>query len=129
MQGLLSIFRRLKQTPDQEVRLLLLGLDNAGKTTLLKQLAAEDISHITPTQVQIFTSQIRFSNRALIHPRKTSEIYVILHQGFNIKMVQSAGFKLNVWDIGGQRKIRPYWRNYFENTDVLVGSLGQSGYK
>lgn len=43
-----------------------------------------------------------------------------LFQGFNIKSVQSQGFKLNVWDIGGQRKIRPYWRNYFENTDVLV---------
>lgn len=41
-------------------------------------------------------------------------------KGFNIKSVQSQGFKLNVWDIGGQRKIRPYWRNYFENTDVLV---------
>ncbi|EPY82594.1 hypothetical protein CB1_000642051 [Camelus ferus] len=40
-------------------------------------------------------------------------------EGFNIKSVQSQGFKLNVWDIGGQRKIRPYWRNYFENTDIL----------
>uniref|UniRef100_A0AAA9TP15 ADP-ribosylation factor-like protein 3 n=1 Tax=Bos taurus TaxID=9913 RepID=A0AAA9TP15_BOVIN len=40
--------------------------------------------------------------------------------GFNIKSVQSQGFKLNVWDIGGQRKIRPYWRNYFENTDILI---------
>ncbi|CAJ0961107.1 unnamed protein product [Ranitomeya imitator] len=89
LQGLLSILRKLKSAPDQEVRILLLGLDNAGKTTLLKQLASEDISHITPTQ------------------------------GFNIKSVQSQGFKLNVWDIGGQRKIRPYWRNYFENTDVL----------
>ncbi|CAI9178055.1 ADP-ribosylation factor-like protein 3 [Muntiacus reevesi] len=88
--GLLSILRKLKSAPDQEVRILLLGLDNAGKTTLLKQLASEDISHITPTQ------------------------------GFNIKSVQSQGFKLNVWDIGGQRKIRPYWRNYFENTDVLI---------
>jgi hypothetical protein len=27
-------------------------------------------------------------------------------QGFNIKSVQTEGFKLNVWDIGGQRKIR-----------------------
>ncbi|XP_075900877.1 ADP-ribosylation factor-like protein 3 [Nelusetta ayraudi] len=97
--GLLSILRRLKQTPDQEVRLLLLGLDNAGKTTLLKQLAAEDISHITPTQ------------------------------GFNIKSVQSDGFKLNVWDIGGQRKIRPYWRNYFENTDVLIYVIDSSDKK
>lgn len=40
--------------------------------------------------------------------------------GFNIKSVQSEGFKLNVWDIGGQRKIRPYWRNYFDNTDILI---------
>lgn len=42
------------------------------QTTLLKVLASEDISHITPTQ------------------------------GFNIKSVQSSGFKLNVWDIGRQ---------------------------
>ena len=41
-------------------------------------------------------------------------------KGFNIKSVQGDGIKLNVWDIGGQRKIRPYWKNYFENTDVLV---------
>ncbi|CAI5666971.1 ADP-ribosylation factor-like protein 3 isoform X3 [Oreochromis aureus] len=89
--GLLSILRRLKQSPEQEVRLLLLGLDNAGKTTVLKQLAAEDVSHITPTQ--------------------------------------STGFKLNVWDIGGQRKIRPYWRNYFENTDVLIYVIDSSDRK
>jgi len=72
------------------MRILLLGLDNAGKTTILKALASEDVSHITPTQ------------------------------GFNIKSVQSQGILLNVWDIGGQKAIRPYWRNYFENTDVLI---------
>lgn len=27
---------------------------------------------------------------------------------------------MNVWDIGGQKAIRPYWKNYFENTDGLV---------
>lgn len=88
--GLLDLIRKLKSSQDKELRILLLGLDNAGKTTLLKKLASEDVSHITPTQ------------------------------GFNIKSVVSSGFKLNVWDIGGQRKIRPYWRNYFENTDVLI---------
>ncbi|XP_011603147.1 ADP-ribosylation factor-like protein 3 isoform X2 [Takifugu rubripes] len=94
--GLLSVFRRLKQSPEQEVHLLLLGLDNAGKTTVLKQLAAENISHITPTQ------------------------------GFNLKSIESDGFRLNVWDIGGQRKIRPYWRNYFESTDVLIYVIDSS---
>lgn len=29
-------------------------------------------------------------------------------------------FKLNVWDIGGQKSIRPYWRNYFDQTDALI---------
>lgn len=90
MQGLLALLRKLRSSPEQELRILLLGLDNAGKTTMLKQLSNEDATHITPTQ------------------------------GFNIKSVQSLGFKLNVWDIGGQRNIRPYWKNYFENTDVLV---------
>lgn len=50
----------------------------------------------------------------------SSSSFKIKCPGFNIKSVQSEGFKLNVWDIGGQRKIRPYWRNYFDNTDVLI---------
>ena len=29
-------------------------------------------------------------------------------------------FKLNIWDVGGQRSLRSYWRNYFESTDGLV---------
>eukprot|EP00054_Salpingoeca_dolichothecata_P031661 m.264210 g.264210 ORF g.264210 m.264210 type:complete len:151 (-) comp27589_c0_seq1:123-575(-) len=40
--------------------------------------------------------------------------------GFNVKVVQSAGCKLNVWDIGGQRELRPYWKHYFENTNILI---------
>ena len=35
-------------------------------------------------------------------------------------MQSQDGFKLNVWDIGGQREIRPYWRNYYDQTDALV---------
>ena len=41
-------------------------------------------------------------------------------QGFNIKSIEAHGFKLHVWDIGGQKMIRPYWKNYYENTDALV---------
>uniref|UniRef100_A0A7R9YCL1 ADP-ribosylation factor-like protein 3 n=1 Tax=Pinguiococcus pyrenoidosus TaxID=172671 RepID=A0A7R9YCL1_9STRA len=87
--GLLNLLRKLKST-DREARILVLGLDNAGKTTILKKLSDEDVNHIMPTQ------------------------------GFNIKSLMHAEFKLNVWDIGGQKSIRPYWRNYFDQTDALV---------
>ncbi|VDP14522.1 unnamed protein product [Soboliphyme baturini] len=97
--GLLALLKKLRPNRDKEVRILLLGLDNAGKTTLLKGLASEDITHVTPTQ------------------------------GFNIKSVVSEVFKLNVWDIGGQRKIRPYWKNYFENVDILIYVIDSSDKK
>ena len=84
-----SLLRKLKRS-DDEARILVLGLDNAGKTTILKKLSKESIDTIMPTQ------------------------------GFNIKSMVSDGFKLNMWDIGGQKSIRPYWRNYFDNTDALV---------
>ena len=29
-------------------------------------------------------------------------------------------YLLNIWDIGGQKTLRSYWRNYFEQTDALV---------
>jgi len=41
-------------------------------------------------------------------------------QGFNVKSLDHEGFKLNVWDVGGQRAIRDYWRNYFNQTDAIV---------
>lgn len=36
-----------------QARILVLGLDNAGKTTILKKLSAEDITTVTPTQVGV----------------------------------------------------------------------------
>ena len=47
--GLLSLLRNLKRD-DGEARILVLGLDNAGKTTILKALGDEEISEIKPTQ-------------------------------------------------------------------------------
>jgi ADP-ribosylation factor-like protein 2 len=87
--GLLKILRKLKQK-EKEMRILMLGLDNAGKTTILKKFNAEDINTISPTL------------------------------GFNIKTLVYNQYKLNMWDIGGQKSLRSYWRNYFEQTDGLV---------
>ena len=47
--GLLSQLRALKKKQG-EARILVLGLDNAGKTTILRSLSSEDISTIMPTQ-------------------------------------------------------------------------------
>eukprot|EP00408_Alexandrium_pacificum_P054003 CAMPEP_0171238232 /NCGR_PEP_ID=MMETSP0790-20130122/43368_1 /TAXON_ID=2925 /ORGANISM="Alexandrium catenella, Strain OF101" /LENGTH=176 /DNA_ID=CAMNT_0011704593 /DNA_START=30 /DNA_END=557 /DNA_ORIENTATION=+ len=47
-------------------------------------------------------------------------------QGFNIKSLMQDGFKLNVWDIGGQKTIRPYWSNYFESSDALIYVIDSS---
>ncbi|CAM9859948.1 unnamed protein product, partial [Ectocarpus sp. 13 AM-2016] len=87
--GLLSILKKVKQK-EKEVRLLILGLDNAGKTTIVKKFNGDDINAIEPTL------------------------------GFNIKTMEYKGYQLNVWDVGGQQTIRSYWRNYFEQTDGLI---------
>ncbi|KAK3912377.1 ADP-ribosylation factor-like protein 2 [Frankliniella fusca] len=87
--GLLTVLKKLKQK-EKEMRILMLGLDNAGKTTILKRFNGEDIDTISPTL------------------------------GFNIITLEHRGFKLNVWDVGGQKSLRSYWRNYFECTDGLI---------
>lgn len=34
--------------------------------------------------------------------------------------------RLNFWDIGGQKTIRPFWRNYYEETDAIVWVIDSS---
>ena len=41
---------------------------------------------------------------------------------FNIKSLAHGGFKLNVWDIGGQKSVRPYWRNYYQSAEAIVSA-------
>jgi len=87
--GLLTILKKIRQK-EKEVRLLILGLDNAGKTTIMRKFNGEETDSIAPTL------------------------------GFNIKTVEYGGFKLSFWDVGGQQTIRSYWRNYFEQTDGII---------
>jgi len=93
--GLLTVIRKHRRK-EREMRILFLGLDNAGKTTILKRLNGEDISTISPTL------------------------------GFNIKTFVHNNYTLNVWDVGGQKTLRPYWRNYFEQTDGIVWVVDSS---
>lgn len=87
--GLLTILRKVKEK-EREMRILILGLDNAGKTTIVKRLKGEDVHTISPTL------------------------------GFDINTLEFDQFKLNLWDVGGQQTIRAYWRNYFEQTDGII---------
>ncbi|CAH7684302.1 ADP-ribosylation factor-like 2 [Phakopsora pachyrhizi] len=88
--GLLTIVRKHRRK-EREIRVLVLGLDNAGKTTIVRRLKGEkDLSKVKPTL------------------------------GFNIDTLMHKNFSLNIWDIGGQTSLRAYWRNYFESTDSMV---------
>lgn len=87
--GLLSIIKKTKRK-EREMRILMLGLDNAGKTTCVKKFCGKDTSSISPTL------------------------------GFQITAFTFKGCTLNVWDVGGQQSLRSYWRNYFESTDGLM---------
>eukprot|EP00808_Paulinella_micropora_P011957 g42028.t1 len=40
--------------------------------------------------------------------------------GFNVETVQYKKVNLTVWDVGGQNKIRPLWRHYFQNTQAVI---------
>ncbi|KAL0228386.1 hypothetical protein RCL1_004529 [Eukaryota sp. TZLM3-RCL] len=86
---LLSLIKKLR-VEEKQKRVLMLGLDSAGKTTVVKSIFSEDTSTMSPT--------FGFDIRTLKHPQLT----------------------LNIWDIGGQTTIRSYWRNYFDRTDAII---------
>ncbi|XP_020396837.1 ADP-ribosylation factor 1 [Zea mays] len=48
------------------------------------------------------------------------DISLMLLLGFNVEKVQYKNVMFTVWDVGGQEKLRPLWRHYFNNTDGLI---------
>lgn len=49
-----------------------------------------------------------------------SDVTTIPTVGFNVETVTYKNVKFNVWDVGGQDKIRPLWRHYFSGTQGLI---------
>ena len=84
-----SIFAKLFSNV-KDSRILMVGLDAAGKTTILYKLKLGEIVTTIPTI------------------------------GFNVETVQYKKINFTVWDVGGQDKIRPLWRHYFQNTQGLI---------
>uniref|UniRef100_A0A3P9AFA5 ADP-ribosylation factor n=1 Tax=Esox lucius TaxID=8010 RepID=A0A3P9AFA5_ESOLU len=83
-----SVFTRL--FGKKQMRILMVGLDAAGKTTILYKLKLGEIVTTIPTI------------------------------GFNVETVEYKNICFTVWDVGGQDKIRPLWRHYFQNTQGLI---------
>eukprot|EP01108_Squamamoeba_japonica_P004984 TRINITY_DN38_c0_g1_i2.p1 TRINITY_DN38_c0_g1~~TRINITY_DN38_c0_g1_i2.p1 ORF type:complete len:181 (+),score=62.68 TRINITY_DN38_c0_g1_i2:60-602(+) len=83
-----SLFSRMLGS--KEMRILMVGLDAAGKTTILYKLKLGEIVTTIPTI------------------------------GFNVETVEYKKINFTVWDVGGQDKIRPLWRHYYQNTQGLI---------
>jgi ADP-ribosylation factor protein 1 len=74
----------------KDMRILMVGLDAAGKTTILYKLKLGEVVTTIPTI------------------------------GFNVETVQYNNVNLTMWDVGGQDKIRPLWKHYYQNTQGLI---------
>jgi len=48
--------------------------------------------------------------------------------GFNVETVEYKNISFTVWDVGGQDKIRPLWRHYFQNTQVIAFNCAATFY-
>merc|ERR1719262_160424 len=68
----------------------MVGLDAAGKTTILYKMKLGEIVTTIPTI------------------------------GFNVETVEYKNIKFTMWDVGGQDKLRPLWRHYFQNTNGVI---------
>lgn len=74
----------------KESRILINGLDAAGKTTVLYKLKLGEVVTTIPTI------------------------------GFNVETLQYKNINLTCWDVGGRDKIRPLWRHYYQNTNGMI---------
>merc|ERR1712182_19981 len=74
----------------KEMRILMVGLDAAGKTTILYKLKLGEVVTPIPTI------------------------------GFNVEEVTYKNISFHVWDVGGQDKIRQLWRHYYTNTQGVI---------
>merc|ERR1719281_323443 len=80
----------------KHMRILMLGLDAAGKTTVLYKLKLGVVLTTIPTI------------------------------GFNVETVEYRNIRFTVWDIGGQDKIRKLWRHYYRGTQGLIFVIDSS---
>ncbi|CAK6978291.1 ADP-ribosylation factor-like protein 4D [Scomber scombrus] len=81
----------------QSLHVVVIGLDSAGKTSLLYRLKLREFVETIPTK--------GFNMERIKVPMGNSKTNTTTFQ---------------VWDVGGQEKLRPLWKSYTRRTDGLV---------
>ncbi|KAJ4832421.1 hypothetical protein Tsubulata_026338, partial [Turnera subulata] len=90
----------------ETLRVLILGIDKSGKTTLLEKLKAV------------------YSNFKGLPPDR-----LVPTVGLNLANIEASNRKLIFWDLGGQPGLRPIWEKYYEESHAMrVLLLVFSGY-
>ena len=79
-----------------KAKIVMIGLDNAGKTTILYKMKLNEVVHSVPTI------------------------------GFNVENIKYKNLEFSVWDIGGQTRLVNLWHHYYENTDAVIYVLDSS---
>ena len=75
---------------DQQYKIIIVGMNNAGKTTILYKLALNEVVVTEPTI------------------------------GSNVEEVSHQNLKLQVWDLGGQENLRSAWDAYYKDTHAVI---------
>ncbi|KAL4659282.1 ADP-ribosylation factor-like protein 5B [Arapaima gigas] len=75
---------------DREHKVIIIGLDNAGKTTVLYQFLTKEAVHTSPTI------------------------------GSNVEEITVQKTRFLMWDIGGQESLRTSWNSYYCNTEIVI---------
>ncbi|KAF8398962.1 hypothetical protein HHK36_014827 [Tetracentron sinense] len=107
----------------QEMELSLIGLQNAGKTSLLNAIATGGYSEDMIPTVGINSSRLSELSilwlvifRNLIKDCSNSENQV----GFNMRKVTKGNVTIKLWDLGGQQRFRTMWERYCRGVSAIL---------
>lgn len=97
------------------------NLDNTGNDTNTSLIIYKKWSPFgTFFRIHIFLNILYIDKSAILYKLKIGQsVTTIPTVGFNVETVTYKNVKFNVWDVGGQDKIRPLWRHYYTGNQVM----------